>query len=98
MAGMRKWCRVYRRVLQVLVGFVFVLAPLSNVTKIIRAFVVGQPLYATAMMLGNTVLLLIGVLLIQFGTGFRPKWLGWPRYLLHLALNCPQSRAATSPV
>jgi uncharacterized membrane protein len=76
MAGMRKWFQVYRRVLQVLVGFVFVLAPLSNVTKIIRAFVVGQVLYAAAMILGNTVLLLIGVLLIQFGTGFRPKWLG----------------------
>ena len=59
-----------------LVGFVFVLAPLSNVTKIPRAFVVGQALYAAAMILGNTVLLLIGVLLIQFGTGFRPKWLG----------------------
>jgi uncharacterized membrane protein len=73
---MRKWFRVYRRVLQVLVGFVFVLAPLPNVTKIIKAFVVGQPLYAAAMILGNAVLLLIGVLLIQFGTGFRPKWLG----------------------
>jgi hypothetical protein len=76
MAGMRKWLKVYMRVLGVLVGCVFVLAPLSNVTAIIRAFAARQPGYAAAIILGNSVLLLIGVLLIQFGTGFRPKWLG----------------------
>jgi len=73
---MKKWFRVYRRVLQVLVGCVFVLGPLCNIMTIIRAFAAGQPLYAAAMILGNAVLLFMGVLLIQFGTGFRPKWLG----------------------
>jgi hypothetical protein len=41
-----------------------------------QAYAAGQPLYAAAMIFGNAVLLFMGVLLIQFGTGFRPKWLG----------------------
>ena len=36
MAGMKNWFRVYRRVLQVLVGCVFVLGPLCNIMTIIR--------------------------------------------------------------
>ena len=68
MAGMKKWFKVYNQVLAVLVGCVFVLASLANIPKIIAAFVAGQPAYASAMILGNAVLLLIAVLLIWHGT------------------------------